>query len=76
MFGIFKKKDYDFKVIIDGMHCVNCSGKVEKALNEIDGVSATVDLKKKTAFVKASEDKKELIKNAVEELGFSVLEIK
>ena len=58
------------------MHCVNCSGKVEKALNEIDGVSATVDLKKKTAFVKASEDKKELIKNAVEELGFSVLEIK
>ncbi len=74
MFG-FGKKDYDFKVKIEGMHCVNCSGKVEKALNELDGVSATVDLKKKTAYVKASLDKKEIIKNTIEELGFSVLEI-
>ena len=76
MFSIFKKKDYDFKVIIDGMHCVNCSGKVEKALNELEDVSATVDLKKKTAFVKANDDKKDLIKNTVEELGFKVLEMK
>ena len=76
MFSIFKKKDYDFKVIIDGMHCVNCSGKVEKALNELEDVSVTVDLKKKTAFVKANEDKKDLIKNTIEELGFKVLEIK
>ncbi len=75
MFG-FGKKDYDFKVIIDGMHCVNCSGKVEKALNELDDVTATVDLKKKTAFVKADEGKKDLVKNTIEELGFSVLEIK
>ena len=76
MFSIFKKKDYDFKVIIEGMHCVNCSGKVEKALNELEDVSVTVDLKKKTAFVKANEDKKDLIKNTIEELGFKVLEIK
>ena len=75
MFG-FGKKDYDFKVIIEGMHCVNCSGKVDKSLNELENVSATVDLKKKTAFVKADDDKKELIKATIEELGFKVLEIK
>jgi len=75
MFG-FGKKDYDFKVKIEGMHCVNCSGKVEKALNELENVSAKVDLKKKTAFVSADENKKEEIKNAIEELGFSVVEIK
>ncbi len=75
MFG-FGKKDYDFKVIIEGMHCVNCSGKVEKALNELDGVNASVDLKKKTAFVKADESKKDEIKSLIEELGFNVLEIK
>ena len=74
MFG-FGKKDYDFKVMIEGMQCVNCSGKVEKALNELDGVSARVDLKKKTAFVKADESKKAEIKNTIEELGFTVKEI-
>ena len=71
----FKKKKYDFKVLIEGMHCTNCSGKVEKNLNEIDGVEATVDLKKKTAFVFADSDKKEIIKNKIEELGFSVTDI-
>ena len=68
----FKKKDYDFKVIIEGMNCVHCSGKVEKALNELEGVSAKVDLKKKTAFVTADISKKDIVSETVTELGCTV----
>ena len=32
---------------IEGMACGHCSARVEKALNAIDGVSATVDWKPK-----------------------------
>ena len=39
------------KVVIDGMMCTHCSGRVEKALNGIDGASASVDLESKTATV-------------------------
>ena len=33
------------------MACGHCSARVEKALNAIDGVSATVDLEAKTASI-------------------------
>lgn len=36
---------------IEGMACGHCSARVEKALNAIDGVSATVDLEAKTASI-------------------------
>jgi len=37
---------------VDGMSCSMCSGKVEKALSEMPGVSsAEVDLKKGTATI-------------------------
>ena len=29
---------------IEGMMCAHCSGRVEKALNALEGVTATVDL--------------------------------
>ncbi len=73
---MFFKKNYDFKVVIDGMHCPNCSGKVEKTLNELDGVSAKVDLKKKTAFITADLDKKDVVVSTVTELGYTVVEVK
>lgn len=36
---------------VEGMSCGHCSARVEKALNAIAGVSATVDLQAKTATV-------------------------
>ena len=39
------------EILIEGMMCTHCSGRVEKALNSVNGVKATVDLEKKTAFV-------------------------
>ena len=62
------------KVIIDGMMCEHCSGRVEQALNKIDGVKASVNLKKKTATVKGdvSDD---TIRAVVKEAGYTVVEI-
>ncbi len=34
-------------MMIEGMMCAHCSGRVEKALNAIDGVTAKVDLEAK-----------------------------
>ena len=58
-------------VRIQGMACPRCSGRVEKALNALDGVTATVDLKAGTATVcgAASED---TVRKTVEALGFTV----
>ena len=62
------------KVVIDGMMCTHCSGRVEKALNGIEGASASVDLESKTATV-SGDVTDEAIINAVTEAGYTVLEI-
>ena len=56
---------------IEGMACGNCSARVEKALNAIDGVSATVDLEAKTASITLTKpvDDQVLIK-AVTDAGY------
>lgn len=43
-------------LIIDGMMCSHCAGRIEKALNGIDGVQAKVELDKKRALVELSKD--------------------
>ena len=61
---------------ISGMHCEKCSSRVEKALNEIEGVSAKVNLAKKNAVVVLKKDvSDDTLKSVVEKLGFSVGEI-
>ena len=52
MFGQKKKT-----LVVEGMMCEHCAAHVEGALSKIEGVkSAKVDLKKKTATVKAERD--------------------
>ena len=72
-----KRRDKKMEVIIEGMMCTHCSGRVEKVLNEIEGVSATVNLEEKKACV-TCDDKvsKEQIKTAIENAGYTVIEIK
>ena len=57
-----------------GMMCGHCKAHVEKALAELTGVtSAQVDLEKKTAAVALSEDvPDDVLKNAVEQAGYTV----
>ena len=62
------------KVVIEGMMCQKCRAHVDKALNAIPGVSATVDLDSKTAVV-TGEVTDEAIRAAVEEAGYEVVSI-
>jgi len=64
-------------MIIEGMACGHCSARVEKVLNELEGISAVVDLEKKTATVTCEvEVSDELLKNTVEEAGYKVVSVK
>lgn len=61
---------------INGMHCQKCSGRVESALNGIEGVSAKVNLAKKNAVVAIKGDvSDEVLKKTVTDLGFEVVGI-
>ena len=45
------------EMVIEGMHCVRCQERVEKALSAVAGVaSAKVNLKNKTALIVLSGD--------------------
>lgn len=61
------------KLIVEGMSCSHCSGRVEKALNTLEGVSARVDLDSKTAHVTLSAPVEDaVLKKAVEDAGYEV----
>ena len=63
-------------VIIEGMVCSHCAGRVERALNALPGVRATVDLNKKCAVVEsASEVSDDVLKQAVQKAGYEVVAI-
>lgn len=62
------------KVIIDGMMCMHCRAHAEKALNAIEGATATVDLESKTAIV-TGDVSDEAIVAAIEEAGYKVVSI-
>jgi len=64
-------------LIIEGMTCGHCASHVQKALNAIDGIKATVDLDSRIVTVELSKpvDDKTL-KKAVQEAGYKVKSIK
>ena len=63
----------EIKLKIEGMHCTGCSTRLEKVLNNVDGVEdAKVSLEEKKADIKYDEtqvSEKELI-DVVEDAGF------
>jgi len=63
MSGLFGKKQGEELVIgIEGMSCTHCVGKVNKGLEEMEGVfSVEVDLQGKKAVVRYDPDKEEII---------------
>lgn len=61
---------------IDGMSCMHCSGRVEKALNAIEGVSATVSLEDKAAYLTLDRMVgDEELTRAVTDAGYTVVGI-
>lgn len=63
----------EVEIKVEGMHCTGCSSRLEKVLNQLDGVqTANVSLENKFASVKFDENKisfEELL-NAIEDAGF------
>ena len=58
---------------IEGMHCAGCSTRLEKVLNNLEGVeTAKVSLEEKKATIKYDETKISLesIKESIEDAGF------
>ncbi len=63
----------DIKLKIEGMHCTGCSNRLEKVLNNIEGVEkATVSFAEKEAAITYNEEKisEEQIKSEIGEAGF------
>ena len=63
----------EIKLKIEGMHCAGCSNRLEKILNNVDGVeSAKVSLEEKSADIKYNEEEAELntILQEIEDAGF------
>ena len=64
------------KMIIEGMMCSHCSGRVEKALNALDGVTAEVRLEEKAALITLERPvSDETLTKAVTDAGYEVISV-
>ncbi len=61
------------KVSIEGMHCDNCKNRVERRLDELDGVVAKVNLARKEAKVYLYSDvSDDVITETITKAGYEV----
>ena len=63
----------EIKLKIEGMHCTGCSSRLEKVLNNTDGVeSATVSFEEKQAIITYNESQTDIeqIKQIIQDAGF------
>ena len=63
----------EIKLKIEGMHCTGCSNRLEKVLNNTDGVEkATVSFEEKQAIITYNENQIDIeqIKQAIKDAGF------
>ena len=62
-------------VIVEGMTCENCKAKVERFVNDLDGVVGKVNLKKKELVVSMEKPISDVeIKAAIEKAGYEVVQ--
>jgi copper chaperone len=68
--GIKMKK----KILLEGMSCKHCVNHVTEALKEIGATEVEVSLDKKLATAEVRENiTDEIIKEAIEEVGYEVI---
>ena len=64
------------ELALSGLHCMNCVGRVKKALDAIPGVAADVTLEPQRALVRMDREvPDDVLRKAVEELDFKVVSI-
>ena len=56
---------------VEGMHCMHCSARIEKALSEL-GYTVSVSLENSEVKVSRQEVSVAEVENVIEELGFIV----
>lgn len=62
---------------VEGMTCENCKNRVERVINEIDGASAVVNLRKKEVQVSMEKEiPTEKIQAVIEKAGYTVISVK
>lgn len=61
-------------VFVEGMTCENCAARVTRAINDLDGLSARVELRKKQVVVSMARqaDDQEL-REVIEKAGYRVV---
>ncbi len=58
---------------VDGMHCENCSNRVEEVVNDIHGVAGSVNLKSGILTVSYAEEvADDIIIKKIERVGYTV----
>ena len=67
-------KDMTKTISIEGMMCMHCASRVEKVLNDLPGVTATVDLDGKLATV-IGDVSDDTLRKAVTDAGYEVVDI-
>ncbi len=75
---IKEEKKMTKTMIVEGMSCGHCTGRVQKALEAVEGVaSVEMSLEEKSARIVLNQEvPEEELKNAVTEAGYEVAEIK
>lgn len=64
-------------VIIEGMHCQHCVSAVQEALSSLPGITEVqVDLASGQAVIQAGSIDDSAVREAIEDIGFDVLEIR
>lgn len=64
-------------VIVEGMTCENCVARVTRAINDVDGLAAKVNLRKKEVCVSLEREVSETeIKALIEEVGYTVVDFR
>lgn len=62
--------------IVEGMSCENCVARVTNTINDMEGVAAKVNLKKKEVVVSMEKEVDEaVIKATIEKAGYQVKEM-
>src|SRR6185503_8499050 len=65
----------EVRLRIDGMHCASCAARVERGLNRVEGVSASVNFLTEQATVRCPPDVAvERLVGAVESAGYTAHE--
>lgn len=72
-----KRERSEVVIPIEGMTCASCSARIEKQLNKLDGVEASVNLATEKAKVlyDPQQTKLSTIKQTIDKLGFRALEV-